>query len=91
MAAAQVVLADGSLDRERVLRHVGAEGAVGAVDVVVRAAVDDDRQLRGRQLDAFDPADRTDLPGAGDEDGGLAALVGEEVRGVDAARCAAGR
>jgi hypothetical protein len=48
MAPAQVVLADGSLDRERVLRHVGAEGTVGPVDVVVRAVVDDDCQLRGR-------------------------------------------
>src|SRR5580692_10438763 len=91
MTAAQVVLADGSLDRERVLRHVGAERAVGAADVVVRAVVDDDRQFGGWQLDAFDAADRTDTAGAGDKDGGLAALVGEEVRGVDTPGRPAGR
>jgi hypothetical protein len=51
--------------------------------------VDDDRQLRGRHLDAFDTADRVDLPGAGDEHGGLAVFVGEKVPGVDAAGRAA--
>src|ERR1035437_1776766 len=91
MAAGQVVLADGPVHGQRVLGHVGGECAVGEVDAVVRAVVDDDRQLGGRHLDAFDAADRTDLPGAGDEHGGLAAFVGEKVRGVDAAGRAAGR
>src|ERR1022692_2214263 len=56
MAAGQVVLADGSVHGQRVLGHMGGEGAVGEVDAVVRAAVDDDRQLGGRDPDALDPA-----------------------------------
>jgi hypothetical protein len=47
MAAGQVVLADGSVHGQRVLGHMGGEGAVGEVDAVVRAAVDDDRLRDG--------------------------------------------
>src|SRR5712691_902704 len=90
MAAGQVVLADGPVHGQRVLGDMGGQGAVGAVDAVGRALVDDDRQLGGRYGQGFDAADRADLPGAGNEHGGLAALVGEQVRGVDAARSAAG-
>src|ERR1039457_3543608 len=78
-------LADGPVHGQRVLGHMGGEGAVGEVDAVVRALMDDDRQLGGRHIDAFDAADRTDLPGAGQEHGGPAAFVGEKVRGVDTA------
>src|SRR6266404_9945304 len=69
---------------------MGGQGAVGAVDAVGRALMDDDRQLGGRYGQGFDAAHRAELPGAGNEHGGLAALVGEQVRGVDAARSAAG-
>jgi hypothetical protein len=88
--AGQVVLADGSLDREGVLGHVRGERAVGAVDVVVGAPVDDDRELDGRHDQSLDPADRPDLPGAADEHGCLAALAGEQVGSVDAAGSAGG-
>lgn len=52
----QVGLVHGPVDDEGVLGEVGAEGAVGQVDVVMGAVVDGEGELAGGQVDGADPA-----------------------------------
>lgn len=59
MAIGEVVLADGSVDSEGVVRDVGGERSVGAVDVVVRADVLDRGQVNGGMTSGMSrPIDR---------------------------------
>jgi hypothetical protein len=65
---------------------VRGQRPVGAIDVGVGAAVDDDRELGGRDDPRGDPAQQRDLGRGRHEDGGLAFLLREQLRGVHPAR-----
>jgi hypothetical protein len=84
-ASHEVVLADRTNDCEGVLGDVHGERSVGAVDVGVRAWVRDGGELDGGDDEPGDAAHGPYGAHAGHEDRRLAALVGEQVVGEDAA------
>ena len=80
-----VVLAYRAIDADLVGGHVGAELAVGDVDVLMRSPMGEDGKFCFGDHKRRDPPDRACLPFGGNEDGGLAATVLEELTGKEAA------
>src|SRR4029078_13297589 len=78
-----VVLADRAFDAKGVVSDVGGQRAVGQVDVGVVASVDCDGELGLRDFQIGDPSGGSDRLLAGYEGGRLAAMVREQVVGVD--------
>jgi hypothetical protein len=89
--ADQVILADRTVDREGVLRDIGGQDAVGAIDLLGWPGVLDDRQFHRRNVEGRDPRHRLDRGGARHEDRHLSAVFGEQLVSEDAARGATGR
>jgi hypothetical protein len=83
--ADQVILADRTVDSEGVLRDIGGQDAVGAIDLRGWPGVLDDRQFHRRNLEGRDPPQRPDRGGARHEDRHLPALFGEQLVSEDAA------
>jgi hypothetical protein len=91
MGADHVVLTDGSFDSEGMIGYVGGERSVRQVHVGVAARVHGDGELDfGYHQCGYSPGGPHRFA-AGHEGGGLAAFVGEQVAGVDAACGAGGR
>jgi hypothetical protein len=73
--AYEVVLADGAVDGEGMVTHVGRQRAVGAIGVNVRTEVRYDGELRGRYIERSNATDRSELAVNRHEHGGRPALV----------------
>jgi predicted alpha-1,2-mannosidase len=83
--ADEVVLPDGAVHPQGVLGNVGGKRPVGAVNVVVRPGVHDDREFGGGDDLGNDPADERDLGRDGHEHGRFSLLLREQPGGVAAA------
>lgn len=77
--ADEVVLANRSLDGERMLGHVGGEETVSSVDVGVGTGVDDRRQFCRRDYGGADAAYRLGHPIARKEQGRWPPVLGEQL------------
>src|SRR5882757_7704203 len=84
VGADEEVLANRTIDADRVLGDVGGQGAVGQVEVAIRAGVHHGGQFGGWYHQFGETPSASEVTAAADEDGRLPSFAGDELVGEDA-------